>query len=491
MITDGDRMNPVPVRIDNAMLSRIIGIETEYGCLIHEDRPRESPERIAFRIKEAIFKKRRLGLMDLHHRGHDEPPGNGGFLLNGGRIYLDMGHLEYASPECLGLADIVAYDRAGDRLLQQTIDELGLSDRVSLIKNNVDHMTGATFGSHENYLMTRQHPLEREGPARMIPFLVTRQIFTGSGRVGALAAPEGYILLDPSQAPQVDFQLSQRADHIVNDMYEWVQFNRAIINTRDEPLADPRRFRRVHLLVGDSNMLEYATALKLGTTSVMLALIEEGAGPEGLTLADPVADLRGISRDPQRRWRVTLENGKQTSAIEVQETFLRCAEKNLAGKDPDTDWVLREWRATLAALADDLESLVGKIDWVTKRWLLESYMQAEGVGWTDAAVTALDLEYHNLNPARGLCLGLEQEGTAVRRTTDGAITLAMTSPPRNTRASARGELVRALLDQNRPYVINWSVCYLDGAKPFEMTDPFRTYTAEAQRFIGEAPSRNA
>jgi len=460
------------------MLSRILGLETEYGCLINQERSNESPERMAYRIKEAIFKKQKLGLIDLHHRAYDEPPGNGGFLLNGGRIYIDMGHIEYATPECLSLTDLVSYDRAGDRMIQNTIDALGWSDRVSIIKNNIDHETGATFGSHENYLVARDFPFSYDGLSQLIPFLVTRQIFTGAGRVGAHLLPDGWIVLGEMELPQIDFQISQRADHIVNDFYQWVQFNRAIINTRDEPLADPNRYRRIHLLLGDSNMLEYATALKFGTTSVMLSLIEEGAVPEGLELADPVLDLRQISRDPERRWIVTLQNGKKISAIELQALLQREAERALVGKDDQTDWIISEWGKTLETLATDPEQLVGKIDWISKRWLLESFRESEGVAWNDPWMESLDLEYHNINPTRGLAIALEEEGKAQRRTTNDAIDLAIDSPPRNTRASARGELIRSLLQKEIPYVINWSSFYVDGKKSLSMEDPFKTYLAE-------------
>lgn len=465
------------------MLSRIVGLETEYGCLVDQERPNESPERTAYRIKEAIFKKKKLGLIDLHHRAHDEPPGNGGFLLNGGRIYIDMGHLEYASPECLSLTDLVAYDRAGDRILQDAIEALGLAERVSIIKNNVDHETGATFGSHENYLVARDFPFSYDGLSRLIPFLVTRQIFTGAGRVGAHLVPDGWVMLGERALPQINFQISQRADHIVNDFYQWVQFNRAIINTRDEPLADPNRYRRIHLLLGDSNMLEYATALKFGTTSVLLSLIEEGAVPDGLALADPVLDLRRISRDPQRRWLVTLQNGKKISAVALQALLQKEAERTLAGKDDQTDWIISEWGKTLEALASDPESLVGKIDWISKRWLLESFREAEGVDWQDPWMASLDLEYHNLNPSRGLAAALEDEGKMPRRTTDDAIDLAVECPPRNTRASARGELIRSLLQRHSPYVINWSNFYIEGRKPFSMEDPFKTYRTETEDYL--------
>ncbi|MGE3977977.1 MAG: proteasome accessory factor PafA2 family protein, partial [Nitrospira sp.] len=251
------------------MLHRIFGLETEYGLLIHEDRPNHSPTWFAHRIRDHLFQVQRRGVLDLHHRGHDEPPGNGGFLTNAGRIYLDMGHLEYASPECHSLTDVVASDRAGDLLLQQALEELGFSEQVSLIKNNIDHETDATFGSHENYLVSRRFPFSRRGLAPLVTFLVTRQIFTGSGRVGSAAPQDAWIQTDRLILPrstlgvhhvsELPFQISQRADYIVNDFFEWVQHNRAIVNTRDEPLADPNQYRRIHLLLGDSNLAEYAT----------------------------------------------------------------------------------------------------------------------------------------------------------------------------------------------------------------------------------------
>lgn len=464
------------------MLSRIIGIETEYGCLVQQEKPGDTPERAAYRIKEYLFKKKNLGLVDLHHRTHDEPPGNGGFLLNGGRVYLDMGHLEYASPECIDLADVVAYDRAGDRMLQEVIEEMGLADRVSLIKNNIDHKTGATFGSHENYLVARDFPFSYDGLGQMLPFLVTRQLFTGAGRVGAHYLSEGWSLVGGDALPKVDYQLSQRADHIVNDFYQWVQFNRAIINTRDEPLADPARYRRIHLLVGDSNMLEYATALKLGTTSLMLSLIEEGVAP-AFSIRDPVEELKGLSRDPDWKWTVSLENGKTISAIELQSALQRAAERYLRGKDADTDWTISEWGKTLEALAGDPYQLIGQIDWISKRWLLETFLEAEQKEWDDPWAASLDLEYHNLNRSRGLMFALEDEGKAARRTTDGAIDLAMTSPPRNTRASARGEMIRSLLGREIPYVINWSAFYINGKQLFSMDDPFKTYVPEIDDYL--------
>ncbi|MGQ0809844.1 MAG: proteasome accessory factor PafA2 family protein [Nitrospiraceae bacterium] len=491
------------------MLNRIFGIETEYGLLIHEDRPEHSPSWLAHRIRDRMFHRSQRGVLDLHHRGHDEPPGNGGFLTNGGRMYLDMGHLEYASPECATVADLVASDQAGDQLLQQALQDLELTASVSLIKNNIDHETDATFGSHENYLVTRRFPFSRRGLSPLVSFLVTRQIFTGAGRIGTAGPQDAWLQMDrlivPRSAvqrvrdqPMLPFQISQRADYIVNDFFEWVQQNRSIINTRDEPLADPNQFRRIHLLLGDSNMAEMATALKMGTTGLVLQLIEEGHAPRGLDIPEPVEVLQEISQDQDRQWLVTLESGKTISAIDLQEQFLQAAQKRCKGQDDETDWVLDQWEAVLEDLRGDYTTLVGRVDWATKLWLLETFRDAEKTEWDDPMLKSLDLEYHNLHRDKGLYFGLLEEGRAFRMTTDKAVELAQEHPPRNTRAFGRGELVRHLIacgppeqpEISRPeerftpaYVINWSIFQLRGRPPFLMPDPFKTYASEVRSHL--------
>lgn len=495
------------------MLNRIFGLETEYGLLINKDRPDHSPSWVAHHIRDYLFHTQQRGILDLHHRGHDEPPGNGGFLANAGRIYLDMGHLEYASPECASLADLVASDRAGDQLLQQAIEAMGLGDQVSLIKNNIDHETDATFGSHENYLVTRRFPFSRRGLGLLVPFLITRQIFTGAGRIGSADTPDGWIpveqllirrpgLRNAGDRSPLPFQISQRADHIVNDFFEWVQQNRAIVNTRDEPLADPNQFRRIHLLLGDSNLAEVATALKLGTTGLVLQLIEEGHAPTGFDFEDPVETLKEISRDQDFTWLVALRSGKTISAIDIQEQYLEAARKHCRGQDEETDWVLEQWETVLADLRGDYRRLVGRVDWASKLWLLESFREAEQVDWDDPWLKSLDLEYHNLHPDKGLYFGLLEEGRVSRVTTDKAVELAQTQPPRNTRAFGRGELVRYLLEHGAPeaeaqeedderpeerfapdYVINWSIFQVRGRPPFPMPDPFKTYVNEVRQHL--------
>src|SRR5712675_166386 len=312
-------------------MDRVVGIETEYGCLLSEDEPHVNSELWPAKVKNYLFRKADAGTIDLHYRDYEEPPGNGGFLLNGGRLYLDMGHIEYASPECLHLHDLVTYELAGDDLLQSALIALGAEDRVSFIKNNVDHHTGATFGCHENYLMRREAQFTPPILGTLLTFLATRQIFTGAGRVGQ-SNPLAFDFEPPQPEGQVNFQLSQRADHIVNDIYQWVQFNRAIINARDEPLADYRKYRRLHLLIGDSNMSPFACALKLGTTALILTLIEEGALPDDVILRDAVLATRQISHVGTGRGAVQLEDGRTRDALDLQHEFLAHTQRHLRGR---------------------------------------------------------------------------------------------------------------------------------------------------------------
>jgi proteasome accessory factor A len=393
-----------------------------------------------------------------------------------------MGHIEYASPECRQLRDIVAYDLAGDQLLQAALESLGVSDRVSFIKNNIDHHTGATFGCHENFLMKREAQFTPTALGALLAFLATRQIFTGAGRVGQ-ANPLAFDFEVPTAEETVEFQLSQRADHIVNDIYQWVQFNRAIINARDEPLADYRKYRRLHLLIGDSNMSPFANALKIGTTACILTLLETGCLPNDLTLADAVQATRGISRDPTQRWLVELENGKTIAALDVQWQLHALAEKHLGGANDETDWLLESWSYTLDALPNKPEALIGGVDWISKRWLLESFMGAENLRWDDPWLQSLDLEYHNIDPARGLFFGLEPakrigEWNNIVRQKEATHT-----PPLDTRASGRARAVEFFRKERLPYVINWDSIACETHDFLVMGDPFQGYVDEVERFV--------
>src|SRR3954447_8786253 len=463
-------------------MDRIVGIETEYGCLVSDEGLHASSEVWPAKIKNHLFRRAAAGTIDLHYRDYEEPPGNGGFLLNGGRLYLDMGHIEYASPECLHLHDLVTYEMAGDELLRESLSALEAADRVSFIKNNVDHHTGATFGCHENYLMKREAQFTPSVLGTLLTFLATRQIFTGAGRVGQ-ANPLAFEFELPQTETPVDFQISQRADHIVNDIYQWVQFNRAIINARDEPLADYRKFRRLHLLIGDSNMSPFATALKIGTTACVLTLLEDGRLPKNLILNDAVQSTRNISRDASHRWLVDLENGKSISALDVQWQFHELAQKHLRSRTAETDWLLENWSFALEALENNQEALIGGVDWITKKWLLETFIESEGVQWDDPWLQSIDLEYHNIDPTRGLFFGVNPGkrigdwNNSVRRPD------AMRQAPSNTRAAGRARAVAHFQKHDKPYVINWDSIAYDSRDFLVMGDPFDTYTDEVDKFL--------
>ncbi len=462
-------------------MNRVVGIETEYGCLDTTEGG-GTPDRWAARVKNYVFKKAKGGALDLHYRDYEEPPGNGGFLLNGGRLYIDMGHLEYASPECRTIRDAVAYDLAGDQLVQRAIEALGAAGTVSFIKNNIDHVTGATFGCHENYLMRRDLQFNPCVLGALLSFLATRQLFTGAGRVGQ-ASPLAFDLEPASAAETVDFQLSQRADHIVNDVYQWVQFNRAIINARDEPLADFRRYRRLHLLIGDSNMSPFATALKIGTTACVLTLLEEGCLPPDVQLQDAVTATRQISHEGTGKAVVTLEDGRKRAALDIQEEFLACALRHLSHRDEETDWLLAKWSFTLEALRTKPELLIGGVDWISKRWLLDSFRKAEGLEWSDPWLQSLDLEYHNIDPAKGLFFGLTP-ATAIGEFNDSVRRVdGIENPPADTRARGRGIAVSRLQENGSSYVINWDSIALENKDYFAMPDPFETYEDAVRKMI--------
>ncbi|MDQ3545460.1 MAG: proteasome accessory factor PafA2 family protein, partial [Verrucomicrobiota bacterium] len=289
----------------------------------------------------------------------------------------------------------------------------------------------------------------------------------------------------PAAEEAVDFQLSQRADHIVNDIYQWVQFNRAIINARDEPLADYRKYRRLHLLIGDSNMSPFANALKIGTTACILTLLEAGLLPNDLTLLDAVQATRDVSRDSTQRWLVELEDGRTIGALDVQWRLHALATKHLAGTDEETDWLLESWRYTLDALPHKPEALLGGVDWISKKWLLDTFRTTENLGWSDPWLQSLDLEYHNIDPNRGLFFGLQpakrigEWNNLVRQKDVTRI------PPADTRANGRAQAVAAFRKANRPYVINWDSIACETHDCLVMGDPFKTYVDEVDEFVRE------
>ena len=462
--------------------NRVFGIETEYGCLVAG--AQSGVDNWPARVKNHVFKKMRAGAIDLHYRDYEEPPGTGGFLLNGGRLYLDMGHLEYASPECRMVCDAVALEVAGDLLLNEALAELGVAGEVAFIKNNIDHHTGATFGCHENYLMRREMQFHPRLLGTLLSFLATRQIFTGAGRVG-MASPLAFDCDVEQGAGPVDFQLSQRADHIVNDIYQWVQFNRAIINARDEPLADYRKYRRLHLLIGDSNMSPFACALKIGTTALILTLLEEGALPDDVILRDAVLATRQISHEGTGRGAVALEDGRTRDALDIQHEFLAHTQRRLGGRDEETDWILESWRFTLDALGTKPELLLGGVDWISKKWMLEQFRESEGLAWDDPWLQSLDLEYHNIDPAKGLFFAITPAKRIGEFNDTARRANATRTPPADTRAHGRGLAVAGFMCRREtPYVINWDTISVENSTHLAMPDPFETYASDVAEMIG-------
>lgn len=488
------------------MQRRIFGLETEFGCFVR-DPALGDPEDVVEYVKNAAFSNRKIGLLDQHARDYAfEPAGAGGFLTNGARLYIDAvgSHEEYATPECSSLRELVVYDRAGRLLLQSLLEDLELQDGASFHNNSVDHFGGHTFGCHENYLAR----VEEDGLAEMVggllPFLITRQVYAGVGRVG------GHRLTRPSSRsnimslsdydvdyvwvsnfygveidPTVDFQLSQRADHIVRTVSSRVRFNRAIINPKWDGFFTYHNMHRLHLLFGESNMSEYATMLKVGTTSLVLEMIEERVAPDDLQLAEPLYALRSVSRDPTMRWIVHLEDGRTIGAVDLQRKYLRAGQRYLSGRDEDTDWVLAEWERTLDDLERDPLTTSDRLDWSAKRALYQRYVEDEGVSWQDDIMHSLDLEYHNVNPSVSLYGGLEQQGAIMRMTDDLEVARAMAEPPATTRALARGRIVSALLDlPDAHYVVDWDGVFVEPKRQINLRNPFHTYAAEADRFIG-------
>ena len=353
-------------------------------------------------------------------------------LSNGARFYNDHAHPEYSTPECTTLRQIVAHDKAGERIVAECARRRNLKlpegEQVRLYKNNTDFI-GHSYGCHDNYLMRRDVPWERV-VAGVLPFLVTRQIFAGAGKMGIEA--EG-------AAGQAGiYQISQRADFFSVLVSIDTMNRRPLVNTRDEPHADAQRYRRFHVIIGDANMSEWATALKLGTTALVLELIERGEAPE-LELARPLDALQSISRDQKYEWLLELRDGRTISAIELQRRFLAAAQKREQAEDADRSWLLAEWERVLDDLERDVASTRDRIDWVAKKFLLSALQEEEGLASHDPWLQAIDLEYHNIDG--GLFHDLQQQGAMRRVVSEEEIKAAIFNPPETTRAYARGRTV--------------------------------------------------
>lgn len=366
-------------------------------------------------------------------------------LQNGARFYNDHGHPEYATPECRTLTDLVLHDRAGELLLlkcaQIRSEQTGRAIRI--FKNNTDYH-GVSYGCHESYLFPRDLPFEQLLHG-MLPFLCTRSLLAGAGMVQSSAGA---------------FHLSQRASFFSAVASVDTLAQRPVFNTRDEPHADPARFRRIHVICGDANLSQWATAMKAGTTRLALALISSGWHPL-FSLRDPARALQQVSHCPAGRALLELEDGRELPVLEIQRIYLNEIEALLPGAGGEWGWVLAEWRRALDDLEQDPERLIDRVDWAAKLNLLRRFMDAEGLTLRDPVIAALDLEYHDLDPGRGLHRALESAGEVVQLVSDEAALQALEQPPAGTRAALRGELVRRRAPDIRR--ISWgSACLQHG-----------------------------
>ncbi|MDB6148189.1 MAG: putative proteasome component, partial [Spartobacteria bacterium] len=358
---------------------------------------------------------------------------------NGARFYNDHAHPEYSTPECTTLGQIVAQDKAGERILAECArrrnSKLPPGQQVRLYKNNTDFV-GHSYGCHDNYLMSRALPWDRI-VSGILPFLVTRQIFAGAGKMG--------IETETAASEPGIYQISQRADFFSVIVSIDTMNRRPLINTRDEPHADMNRYRRFHVILGDSNMSEWATAMKVGTTSLVLDLIEQDKGPQ-LEIAQPIDANKSISRDQTFDWIIELKDGRKISAIDVQRIYLKAAAK-IATNDDDQQWVLREWESILDDLERDPMLTRDRVDWAAKKLLLSALQEEEKLSWSDPWLQSVDLEYHNIDFEEGLYYELVRQGSMRRIASEEEIKMAIYNPPETTRAFFRGRSVARFNEQ--------------------------------------------
>ena len=377
-------------------------------------------------------------------------------LVNGARFYNDHGHPEYATPECARLLDLVAHDRAGERIVFEAAKayQQEIGREVSIYKNNTD-FHGAGYGTHENYLVPRSLNFDSLLHG-LLPLLITRQILTGAGKVGSeVRRPARY-------------QLTQRADFFSELASVDTLYRRPIFNTRDEPHADPEKWLRLHVICGDANRMEWATAMKVAMINVAIELLELNEAPHW-RLCNPIRAFESLSKDEKFEWRLELDNGNWTTGIEVLESYLAAGEKLLAGKDAETDWLLLEWRLAIEDTRVDYTRLQDRVDWVAKLAMLNEFAEQEGK-WDGHTMQALDLQYHDLDPEQSLFGALEDMGRVRSFSAPNRVLDAMTMAPGNTRAALRGQAVARFGDSIK--AVGWRRCVFESG---------------GQRAVGELP----
>jgi proteasome accessory factor A len=446
---------------------RIFGIENEYGvtCTFHGQR-RLSPDEVARYLFRRVVSWGRSSNV---------------FLRNGARLYLDVGsHPEYATPECDSLPSLVAHDKAGERILEglvldaeKRLHDEGIAGDIFLFKNNTDS-AGNSYGCHENYLVGRHGEFSRLADV-LIPFLVTRQLICGAGKV--LQTPRGAV-----------YCVSQRAEHIWEGVSSATTRSRPIINTRDEPHADAERYRRLHVIVGDSNMSETTTMLKVGSADLVLRMVEQGVAFRDLTLENPIRAIREISHDLTGSRSVRLAAGRTASALEIQREYYGRAVDFIerTGGDAISKQVLELWGRTLDAVeAGDLSRIDREIDWATKYQLIERYRAKHNLPLSAPRIAQLDLAYHDIQRNRGLYYLLQKRGAVDRVTTDLAVFEAKNVPPQTTRAKLRGDFIRRAQEKRRDFTVDWVHLKLNdqAQRTVLCKDPYRSVDDRVEKLI--------
>jgi Pup amidohydrolase len=423
---------------------------TDHGALMKWDYELEDPHLDArgFRARELLQDTDESAYYEIDKRRplSFEEIKSDLVLSNGARFYNDHAHPEYSTPECTTLRQIVAQDKAGERILAECArrrnQKLPSGYEVQLYKNNTD-FSGHSYGCHDNYLMSRDIAWDQI-VAGILPFLVTRQIFAGAGKMGVEA--------ESGQSEPGVYQISQRADFFSVVVSIDTMNRRPLINTRDEPHVDASRYRRFHVILGDSNMSEWATAMKIGTTALVLDLIERGEAPQ-LEIAQPVDANKSISRDQTYDWIIELKDGRKISAIDVQRIYLRAVGRmdplrsGARASEEERAWILCEWENVLNDLERDVMSARDRVDWAAKKFLLDALQEEEKLSWSDPWLQSIDLEYHNLDLDRGLYYELLRKGLMRRVTTEDEIKAAIFNPPETTRAFFRGRAVARFNDE--------------------------------------------
>jgi proteasome accessory factor A len=404
-------------------------------------------------------------------------------LKNGARFYVDHAHPEYSTPEVTNLRELIAYERAGERTLElarrAATSLLPQGQQILIHKNNSDRK-GNSYGNHENYLIARRTPF-KDVVEHVTPFLVTRQVFCGAGKVGT-----------ENRAQPCNYQISQRADFFETEVALDTMVKRPIVNTRDEPHADREKYRRLHVIVGDSNLSEVSTYLRTGVTAIVLALIEDGEIDRGLSIREPVRAIKEISHDTECRYECPMERRGRMTAVQIQQEYLEAALRYFSSRetDPVTKDVLVRWERVLAQLSEDPMQLDREVDWVIKKRLMTQFMERKGVDWEHPQIAMMDLQYHDIRPEKGLYLLLERRGAVDRIISDEEIEHAMLNPPTDTRAYFRGECIRRY--GSSVFGVNWdSISFNLGDEPIKrilMNEPLKGTKAHVGELLDSCPT---